>query len=175
MDAYLTQGQARRMAATDSDPWREPVAAAVTAPDIAASAPIGQLHLSDIAAMEAAGDGAAALLLRASVLHESADGSPIRGAILTLDAPGVWFDSDPFWHQLDRGAEEGWSLAVDAGAGRATFTFAGILGHGGSTGITARLGIEPGTRIAGREIVLTAAVHGTGADHAPTVQRVTVA
>ncbi|GAA5518235.1 hypothetical protein Lsed01_00657 [Demequina sediminis] len=139
------------------------------------AAPIGQLHLSDIAAMEAAGDGAAALLLRASVVYESADGTPIRRATLTVDAPGVWFDADPAWHLLDRGAEEGWSLAVDAARGRATFTYVGALGHCGSAGITARLGIEPGTRIAGREIVLTASVDDAGAGNAASVRRVTVA
>ncbi|MDN4490640.1 hypothetical protein QQX13_07325 [Demequina sp. SYSU T00068] len=137
--------------------------------------PIGQLHLSDIAAMEAAGDGATALLLRASIVYESADGTPIRRATLTLDAPGVWFDADSAWHVLDRGAEEGWTLAVDAALGRATFTYRGALGHCGSAGITARLGLEPGTRIAGREIVLTAAVDDAGPDHAPSVSRVTVA
>ena len=136
---------------------------------------IAQLHLSDVAAMEAAGDGSAALLLRATLVHESADGSPIRGATLTLDAPGVWFDADPAWHLLDRGAEEGWALQVDAARGRATFTYVGILGHGGSTGITARLGLEPGTRIAGHEITLAAEIHGPGAGHVPTVRGLIVA
>lgn len=171
----MTQGQARRMAAAARNPWNQPVPAATTAPLRALSAPVTQVHLSDLAAMEAVGEGGPALALRMSILHESHDGSPIRGAIVTLEAPRAWFDSDPRWHVLDRGSEEGWTLAVDPLEGRATFTYAGILGHGGSTGVTAHLGLEPGTSIAGLELTLTATIVGGGEDRAPSVRRLTVA
>ncbi|WP_286214858.1 hypothetical protein [Demequina sediminis] len=87
----------------------------------------------------------------------------------------MWFEADPAWHLLDRGAEEGWTLMVDAGSGRATFTYEGALGHCGSAGITARLGLEPGTRIAGTEIILAAMIHGAVTEHAASVRRVVVA